>query len=338
LNGPSKELSIVIPAYGECAQLPDLLRGILAEEVAREAEILVIDDGSPRPVEPSLREILAAFKDAQCVRKPNGGGPSARNFGADRAKGRRLLFIDQDLQLPRDFVATLVKVAEEFGPAAVSALYENRLESTSPFAEWYGIRARKWEEGGRQGSEIAPGVIEVHPVLLSSTSLLIDRPLYLQCGGMPVYPRTGVEDQALGLLLGRIGARVLRTDRVKPLHVEERADLPRFCARQKEGSAATVRLVSSFPEVFGTLADSAQHRAHGPIRPLRESPSVSLKKLAKTLVAGLARPVFFPLVARLEHSSPRSWLLDRLYSAMVAAHLQAGWREGLALEPQSLLR
>jgi hypothetical protein len=116
------------------------------------------------------------------------------------------------------------------------------------------------------------------------------------------------------------------------LHVEDRADLPRFCARQKEGAAATVRLIASFPEVFGPLAQTDQHRAHGPIRPFQENPWVSVKKGVKTLVATWAKPALFPLVERLERSSPRSWLLDRLYSAVVAAHLQAGWRDGLTLE------
>jgi hypothetical protein len=291
---------------------------------------VIVDDGSPEPIEPQIRDLISG--QIVCVRKPNGGGPAARNHGAAVAHGSLILFVDQDLRLPPDFVRTHLELQAELGSGAVSAFYENRLlGGTGPFARWYASVSAEWERSARRGGKaVSAGIFEVHPVMLSSTNLSLSKAVFEAAGGFPVFRKTGVEDQAFGLLLGRLGVKVYRTDRVCPLHVEARAELRRFCDRQRIGSAATVELLVRFPEVFGGLEASEQHRINGPLRTGREPVSLSLQKLLKS---ALARPwprrAATSVVRALERVAPSTSLPARGYRALVSASTLQGWREGL---------
>jgi glycosyltransferase involved in cell wall biosynthesis len=88
--------SIIIPAYGRPEALRRCLLGLAALEYPRdEFEVLVVDDGSPEPLE----AITCAFRDRMNVtyiRQENAGPASARNRGAQCARGEFLAFTDDD--------------------------------------------------------------------------------------------------------------------------------------------------------------------------------------------------------------------------------------------------
>lgn len=323
-----------MPAFGETSQLRDLLLDLLAQRgLTSEWELLVVDDGSPRPVAESIADLCARFlAPVRLLRQANRGGPAARNAGARAARGDLLLFLDQDLRVAPDFLASHRAAQALAGPAAISAYYHNRLaEREGPFSTWYASMCAEWEAGARRGGrEVIPGLFEVHPVLLSSTNLSLPRSAFEAAGGFPVFKRTGVEDQALGLELGRQGVRVLRMDSSCPLHVEARARLDSFCARQRIGAAATVELIARFPLTFGPLEATAQHRTNGPARPFQEAMGLTARKAAKALLASRAlRSPFRALVGWLERAFPGSRALARCYSLLVGVSIQEGWREGL---------
>jgi glycosyltransferase involved in cell wall biosynthesis len=93
---PPIDLSIVIPAYGSERALDTTLRALASSEPGPITfEVIVVDDGS----EQSLERIVDAHHaiPARFVRLPkNSGRSSARNAGAARAHGKRLLFLDCD--------------------------------------------------------------------------------------------------------------------------------------------------------------------------------------------------------------------------------------------------
>ena len=61
-------------------------------------DLVVVDDGSPHPVDlPGVR----------VVRQPNRGPAAARNRGAAEVEGDVLVFVDADIEVPRDAFATL---------------------------------------------------------------------------------------------------------------------------------------------------------------------------------------------------------------------------------------
>jgi glycosyltransferase involved in cell wall biosynthesis len=105
------ELSIVIPAFNEALRLPATLEriGAYLKTCGREAEVLVVDDGSrdrTAAVAESFRDQIPTLRVA-----PNGvnrgKGYSVRH-GVQEARGRIVLFTDADLSAPIEEAGKLI--------------------------------------------------------------------------------------------------------------------------------------------------------------------------------------------------------------------------------------
>jgi glycosyltransferase involved in cell wall biosynthesis len=87
-------VSIVIPAYvatpHQAELLDETLDTVLAQS-CRDWETIVVDDGSPLPV-----ERIAARPRTTVLRQPNGGSARARNTGIAASGGQYLIFLDAD--------------------------------------------------------------------------------------------------------------------------------------------------------------------------------------------------------------------------------------------------
>lgn len=98
-------LSIVIPAGGGLARLKctlTCLEGAVRSE-GTECEIFVVNDGCAPEVSEHVRSLSAQSPvDFQLVEIPRSGRSVARNAGAWRARGRRILFMDSDVLLERE--------------------------------------------------------------------------------------------------------------------------------------------------------------------------------------------------------------------------------------------
>jgi|SRR5579871_208242 len=126
---PPPVISVVIPAYGYPAGLNRLLTALARQEFAGSFEVLVMDDGSPVPLEPvtqSYRDVLTI----RHLRLANGGPARARNTGARQAEGEWIAFTDHDCEPAPDWLAKLVQEGERSGPvlmggARITGLPEN---------------------------------------------------------------------------------------------------------------------------------------------------------------------------------------------------------------------
>jgi len=108
-------ISVVIPAYGYPAGLDRVLTALARQEFPAGFEILVVDDGSPVPLEPvtqPYRDVL----NIRYLRLPNGGPARARNTGARAAEGEWVAFTDHDCEPAPDWLAQLVREGERSGP------------------------------------------------------------------------------------------------------------------------------------------------------------------------------------------------------------------------------
>ena len=94
---PRKRASVVVPYYDSLAALRRTLIGLAAQTYPADlTEIIVVDDGSPRPLEASAIEDLVS---ARIITRPDAGFTlaAARNEGADSAQGDVLVFLDHDM-------------------------------------------------------------------------------------------------------------------------------------------------------------------------------------------------------------------------------------------------
>lgn len=93
MNSP--RISALVPVYKVEAYLQRCIDSVLAQDFT-DWEMILVDDGSPDRCPEICDE--AAKKDARIrvVHKENGGLPSARLAGFERAKGTYLVFLDSD--------------------------------------------------------------------------------------------------------------------------------------------------------------------------------------------------------------------------------------------------
>jgi GT2 family glycosyltransferase len=141
--GTAPVATVVVPTRDRPADLERLMRALDRQQTERPFEVIVVDDGSEPPVDPSR---LDGIPRGSVVRRSGIGPAAARNAGAAAARGRYLLFTDDDTEP----APTWIDAACEFldahadqvgveGPIAsppFDPLYEHSLENDTPGAYW----------------------------------------------------------------------------------------------------------------------------------------------------------------------------------------------------------
>src|SRR5437867_926138 len=96
------KLSVIIPTHNRANELADTLACLKRQSLAAaEYEIIVVDDGSSPPVRlPEDKE----NPSCSVVRLEGVERSAARNAGAAAAKGRLLVFVDDDISVGADFL------------------------------------------------------------------------------------------------------------------------------------------------------------------------------------------------------------------------------------------
>jgi len=99
--------SVVIPTYGRPGQLMACLEALTRIEYGRDRfDVLVVDDGGPVPMD----GVIARFGEQlnlRHIRQEHAGPARARNTGAAGARGRFLVFTDDDCTPAPDWLRSL---------------------------------------------------------------------------------------------------------------------------------------------------------------------------------------------------------------------------------------
>lgn len=328
-------LSVIIPAFGRPERLRSLIEELLPQATAiGGVEVIVVDDGSPEPLEDSLRSIFEESSvDARVVRQVNGGPSIARNHGAAAARGEYLLFIDDDLSLPHDLLQCHLSIQKEFGPALLNCELIWRIDAEpEPFAVWYRERTAEWGRSrAENGKPLVEGVFEITAPLASTANLSIPRADFERLGGFDGGYPYGCEDQDFAGRADRAGLRILFTNRTTAIHIETHNTLRKLCRRQMMGARDTVRFLKRFAvEHHVGVPDIANY--NNPIAWGKDRPNLAAKKsLRRVLTLPGINTLSFGLIRVVEAIAPRTRLLPRAYDLMVGAYAQKGWRQGLTL-------
>jgi GT2 family glycosyltransferase len=101
-------ISVVIPVYNDAANLVDCLAALRAAATA-DTEIIVVDDAST-----DGSASLAERAGVTVIRLPRNSGPGvARNYGAARAQGEILFFVDSDVAVAPDAVRRVLALFDQ---------------------------------------------------------------------------------------------------------------------------------------------------------------------------------------------------------------------------------
>ena len=115
--------SIIVPSYNRPAQLRGCLDALVRQD-ASSFEIIVVDDGSAEPLAP----VCAGFGSlVRCIRQDNAGPATARNTGAQAARGQFLAFTDDDCRPKPDWLRQLMQAHGGAADCQVGGRVENGL-------------------------------------------------------------------------------------------------------------------------------------------------------------------------------------------------------------------
>lgn len=103
MPGLSSDIAVVIPAYGHCPYLPEIMDALLAQTLQPDEIILSHSGpGDPTPFFESMRDrVVLLHSDERLL------AGAARNAGARRAASRYLAFLDADVVPEPDWLQSL---------------------------------------------------------------------------------------------------------------------------------------------------------------------------------------------------------------------------------------
>lgn len=112
LNSDWPLISVVVPTYGREAVLCDTLNSLLAQAYPA-YEVIVVDQTEQHEAATQrLLETLIAEEKIQLYKVSWASLPAARNYAIERARGSIFLFLDDDVELPKGFLAAHAKAYE----------------------------------------------------------------------------------------------------------------------------------------------------------------------------------------------------------------------------------
>ncbi len=157
------KISIIIPVYNEEEVIRNCLASLTRQTIAKEMEIIVVDDGSTDETLDEIRETRSEIQvrrqgvGIKIFRQNHLGPGAARNLGAGQAKGDILVFVDADMEFAPDFVAKLVAPIESDQTIGTYSQEEYLLNKNAPLARCWNLNL------GRQADKMEPRDFEKNP-------------------------------------------------------------------------------------------------------------------------------------------------------------------------------
>lgn len=103
------QVSVIVPTYNRELPLRATLADVLAQDYPHFETIVVDQTQTHEPETQSYLEHLANDGKIRWFRVPWASLPGARNYAVRRARGDIILFIDDDVQLPKEFLSAHVQ-------------------------------------------------------------------------------------------------------------------------------------------------------------------------------------------------------------------------------------
>ncbi len=119
--------SVVVPTRARPAQLSACLEALRRLQFSREQfEVIVVDDGSPTPLDDAFRLAAGAIRLVP-IRISHAGPAAARNAGAKIARGRWVAFTDDDCLVEPEWLALLEARLRQYPEHMIGGQVINKL-------------------------------------------------------------------------------------------------------------------------------------------------------------------------------------------------------------------
>ena len=193
--------SIIVPTFARSRQLADCLAELARLDYPRDRfEVIVVDDGNSTPPRNAI-DAVAGLLETRLVCKEHAGPASARNAGAEQARGSYLAFTDDDCRPAPDWLLALAAqlVAHPdcaCGGNTINALPANPYSTASQLLISYLYAYYNADRG--------------HARFLASNNFAVSKEIFRSIGGFDTtYPHAAAEDRELCDRLLHFGRRLI---------------------------------------------------------------------------------------------------------------------------------
>ena len=200
-------ISIIVPVYNNPDDVTECIAAI-RKSAPRDAEILVVDDGST-----DSTPAVAAAAGARVLNLAENSGPAAaRNYGARHAYGDILVFVDADVVLAPD---ALQKITESFAAradiAAVFGSYDATPRAPGLLSQYRNLLHHfVHQQGHAEAATFWAGCGAIR------------KSVFEQVGGFDEkrFARPSIEDIELGYRLRAAGFRIILDKSIQGTHLK----------------------------------------------------------------------------------------------------------------------
>ena len=280
-HGQDPKISVVIATRERTASVVRLLTQLNDQALdASDFEVIVVDDGSPEPAGPALDRLQLRYAMSH-HRIDWSGQAAARHAGALAARGDVLVFVDDDMQVPADFLSAhrarhrasshtvvLGRIASDPG-----------LAEMPPFERFNARQLERWRAGVLAG-DIAPRGMH-----LCTGNVSMRREDYRAVGGFNLSLRRS-EDRELGIRLERRGCAIVYGDEARTVHCSDHDDATWLTRAYLYG-----RFDRTIAALHPEVEDAHPWRFWGLIHPVSR-PVVGLSLVSPALGHAAARAAF----------------------------------------------
>ena len=200
-------LSIVVPAYNTPRALTECLDAIAAQ-AGPDTELIVVDDASTD----ETAAVAAKYTEHVLRLSKNSGPAAARNFGASRAQGRVLVFVDADVVIGSGALDRIrCSFAEHPGMAAMFGSYDATPRAPGYVSRYRNLLHHFTHQNGR---------VDAATFWAGCGAVRLDA--FRAVGGFDAqrFPRPSIEDIDLGHRLREAGYQIILDRSLQGTHLK----------------------------------------------------------------------------------------------------------------------
>lgn len=313
------DLSIAISSYNRDDKVAKTLRTLFESDHSgiEGVEVIVIDDGSPRPVEAAVESVQPASEkfDLRVIRQENSGIGATRNRGYREAQSDRILLLDDDIILPHDAIAKLLEAQKETGAAVIFGHYPFVTHSSEAIrkfaAELYGYARITEDKNFEKVDALTSGLL-----LLDRSKLPSREKFYRDDMTIPA-----AEEHEVIARFHKTGIPIYAANHISAIH-NHHLELKWLASQQYKYGLATAEAFVKVPEIvemerFAEMKQSLDFASN-------RSPKAILKRIFMT---GGGCATLLKAAGILERISPRG-NHNKFYGIVATAHFWKGYYEG----------
>lgn len=314
------DLSIVISSYNREDKVVKTVKSIFESDLSsfRHIDLMIVDDGSPRPVEPVLQNIGATPSNItlRVMRQTNAGIGATRNRGFREALAGQIIFLDDDIILEKKNLREMVEGQKEISGSIIFGTYPF-ITYSSPSLEKFANHFFGYDQVTREKNFEKTEAITSGLLFVNKTKLNGFHEFYKDDLSIPA-----AEEHEIMFRFFRSGIPVFNARHIAAIH-NHHLELSWLAQQQYKYGLATAEAFVKYPGILEMKKFREWKKSF-----TTEGKSLFRKILKRSFDSSIGRKTWLVLARFMEKMAPRKDH-DFIFGMLVSVYFRAGYRVGL---------